>query len=678
MSRRLFLICLVLLLLACPSRALGVQVIIVNETEQYVPAAVTSMQVSGDVSSGGLSFVMHGYTLESGKMARVYVAGPASRILVSNVVVNGKSVPVFFDEKGYYFVVDESPFMATGMIYGVGSSSSTTLFFPGPINSLSFDLSGGYPVGGSTYYGVVNRSVTIQLSLYRHVVQTEGVMRYSFAPGDNEYYYVFNIQSYGGTIGKYEIPLVNRERQPSVSISVYGGSGSSTWHVSGDRLVLEIPAERATVTVSGLLSCTDCSGSVFSNPFSFPVKMVVSSDPELEMGVGAYSAVELDVSESPVPPKHPNGRVFLVRPDGYLGIELAPLPKIPSLAATVDKATYTLAYTSDGSVLVDASYRYKNTGLDYLRVSVPGIPLYASTQGSAIKLTTKEGDLYLALPKSPYGTSVEYMYFSSERRILPVDLLSLPLPNIDVPITEVDTKLYLPGDYYVLWVSGGRAGSDLPSLSWILVFSLVTLGFGLTLSRDRKVLALYYLASLGIYAISPGLYALWLGATGIPFVKRHLPKGVGKKLLWGIVAVGVLVALFAGGIFLVSILGSSSMQTAAEFGAYEVESSKMLREMPLVETKNVQLGEEGGGKITVQLREGVKPVKMEIPQLSKLVVIRNHLVTAENPLHLSVLVVSRWLLYLLCLASFWALYRLWPLVYGAYRSCFGGDRKSQP
>jgi len=57
------------------------------------------------------------------------------------------------------------------------------------------------------------------------------------------------------------------------------------------------------------------------------------------------------------------------------------------------------------------------------------------------------------------------------------------------------------------------------------------------------------------------------------------------------------------------------------------------------------------GAISVPTKEGVLPVKLDLPTLGKSVTVTNHLVTPENPVEISVFVVASWLKYVFYLIA---------------------------
>ncbi len=661
---------LLMFLFLIPFPSLSLKILIVNETYEFYPSGISDFIVKGDMSEGILDFSLHGYTLGEGK-AKVYLIGPASKVLVKDVSVNGKSATVFFDSSGYYFVTEEKEFSATGKIILKGGTS-TSIIFPGPVNHLKFELENGYAVGGQEYFGVVNRSVTLQKSLYKHVVISEGFARFTWE-NDVSFTYRIDITSFGGTIGRYILYLKNGEMISSVSITGEGGSGTENWQVSGNMLILDLPIEKATVIIQGKLSCGECSEITLKNPFSAQAKILLEAEPEKELGIST-SAQELDISEAPFTPKYPNGRVFLLYEDDKISISVKELEKLPSLAATVDQTSYKMALTQDGAWLIETNYRYKNSGLDYIEITVPGTPLYAEAAGKILRLTVKNGKLYLAFPKSFYSNSLSFLYFASRSWIKPLDVIELPLPTTQIPQTTATARVYLPQNYYILAVIGGdRIYSEIPSIEFLLVFFVVVGLFALMFTRNRKEIVFYYIISISAYMFSTTLFFFWLGLTAFPYIKRNLPKGFGKTML------KIVLILLGVGAILLAMLGFFSILAGARYAAYESpvyeqKAVRMKEIVPLIEKTSVRIGEKEGGKITVQLKKGVNPVKMEIPTTGKVVTITKTLVSVERPFKAYIIAITSWIKYVIYFFGLFFLYKLFPKIKKVYFESFGYPR----
>ncbi len=652
----------------------AVQIIIINETEEFAPANLEKMVISGDLFEGMLYFSAEGYAAETGGKAKVYIAGKPSDILVESVTINGNEGKVFFDERGYFVVVDTPSFHLEGRIKV--RSGDNILFFPGPINKLEFRLKHGYAINGPEFYGVVNKTITLKKTFVERYISVTGSGKITVESTNTvRFKYVFEVAGYGGVIGTLSIPLNNGELVNIIDVDNCAGS---SWNKNEEGITFQLPCEKAIITLEGVFSCGECNSIRFTNPIDSYMKVIVEAVPEKKLTIRTY-ATELDVSEAPFPMQYPNGRVFLLSGHQAMTIEVEELEKLPALAATIDRAKCTQAINKDGAALTSCEYRYKNSGMDFIKFELEGTPLYAEANDKSLRLTVEDDDLYLAFPKSRYGGDMEIMYFTSMSRILPIDLISLPIPSTEVPTTEMAVDVYLPKDVYVLAAFGGdRFTSELPALEFVVAFTIAVLLVGLALWNDKRKLLMFYVVSAAIYFISQQLFLIWLAICLLPFVKRNLPTEEIKKT-WRVIkfllATGIVIAAL---FFVISWLFSgtgSYMAAKQEAAVYKATGERFIGNMPVVEEKSVQLGEEGKGTITIQLKEGIKPVKMEIPQLGKVVSLHRALVTAERPASFKLVVIDRLVIYMLLLVALYFFLKLLPDLKKAYIDAFPSLRK---
>ena len=117
----------------------------------------------------------------------------------------------------------------------------------------------------------------------------------------------------------------------------------------------------------------------------------------------------------------------------------------------------------------------------------------------------------------------------------------------------------------------------------------------------------------------------------------------------GILFVVALVVVWQLGVF---NMGGASYAATREYGADYANVEKAASAPSFRDV--VQLGGRDEGGITVPVRKGVYPVKLEIPSLGKTISVTNYLVTKENPIELKVLVVASYLRFILYAVSAWA------------------------
>lgn len=632
MDRRIILSGLLFALLFCfVLNVSATSIIVLNDSVEKV-YALEKVTLYGDVESNELDITGSGEAL-SGENVKVYLFGPASDVLVHGVYVNNKATTVSFDDKGYFFLVSsEGSFSFKGKL-SIRTIGQIRLQVPGPMNELDFNLLQGYAIGG-TQYGLYKDEVVIQRA-EKVSMLVDGAFRYTYAER-NQFYYVINFKAFGSTLGQYTINLKNSETVTSVS-------GALKWEQSGSKLVLDLESDKATVVVQGLFDSTSLKIPLTEDRHH----VLIESDPEKKITVETY-AQEVDLTESPLSAQYSNARAFLASKDDVFRITVKDLTVLPSLAAAVSSATNKIAVTSKGSVLGELVYSYANTGVDYIEVDIgDATPLYASTDRQAVKLT-KEDKLLLSFPKTKYGT-LDLVYFTTRNAISPVDVITIPLAKSELPITEATTQIYLPEDYYVVETLGAPGGSELPSAYSVIIFAIVVGAIGYLLKKDPKLAILYIVLTYGLMTFSMGLFLLII-AGSLALIARQFLSGKSLAVIVGagLVLAVVLMVLGAFAYFILEIGGMGGPVDTIEYrGDYAmVEKAAMAPSFNAMET----IG-SGEGAISVPTREGVYPVKLELPELGKTITVKNYLVTKENQVELQVVLVAGYIKYLLYLVS---------------------------
>ncbi|HHQ45454.1 MAG TPA: hypothetical protein ENN13_04895 [Candidatus Altiarchaeales archaeon] len=615
-----------------PQSATAERIIIINETQQHV-FALSDMLVSGDLEANSLRISGSGEIL-SGKNVKVYLLGAPSDILIQNLNVNGRPASISFDEKGYFFVHESGLFDYSGELM-VRTAGQVVVRIPGPLNQLRFELENGYPIGGD-FYGMFNDQVIIQRTEKTSQL-VSGAFQYAFAERDT-FRYQIDYKAYGKSLGRAELSLRNGEEVLTVS-------GAKDYSVQGGKLILELTGSQANVVVTGTFSGKNLGIPLAEGSHH----ILIESDPERKISISTY-AKELDLSESPIRPAYANGRVFLASPSDSLKVTVKTLEMFESLAASVKTAENRIAITSKGSMLGELYYRYANTGVDYIEIDAPGQPLYASTQSRPIKLT-KEDNLLLSLPKSEYG-NLDLIYFTTDSPLGLLSVIDVPVANTMLPITEMNTEIYLPADYFVVETLGAPGGSELPSLQSIVVFMLLVGGLGYMVREDKIFAASYIVFSAALMMFSTTLFLIAIIASIGLAVRRSVGK---QSLKWmiagaaGLIALSLVVIVFFGILASIGSYGTEYAQVRSDYADVDMyeESAPMLKSMAVIG--------DGAGAVSVPTREGVLPVKLELPYMGKSVSVTNYLVTRENPVSLTLILVSSKLKYLAYLIGFGAL-----------------------
>jgi len=613
------------------SKAAATEIIIVNESKSGF-YAMGDMLLKGDLNANKLIISGSGSVI-SGEDVKVYLLGRPSDILVDNLKVNGRDVPVSFDDKGYFMVLQPGEFRFQGDL-SVRTLGQVRLYVPGPVNALKFDLQHGYAIHGDQY-GLFGDEVILQRS-EKVAMLADGSFKYTFAER-NEFYYQVNYKSFGSSLGQATLNLRNGENVISVV-------GAKDYSVSGGMLVMDLEGDTASVTVAGTFS---------SDRLTVPLDegrhhVLIESDPQKKITIST-DAEEVDLSQSTIPPKYSNARAFLASSKNVFTVSVKDLQMYPSLAASVRYATNRIAVTDKGAMLAELNYQYSNTGVDYIQVDAPGTPLYAGTgYRDSVKLTKDDDKLFLSFPKTQSGT-LDMIYFASRDPLKPIDYIDVPVANTDLTITEAQTQVILPEDYFVLWTFGGKGGSELPSLESILIFTIIFGGLGYMLKPNVKFALLYLVFSVGLFMFSWVLLVLSVIVSIVLLLKKHL---AGSSLKWVLAgaAVVVVLCLFVLAFFGVMgafSMGSSTRSTALASDYATVEEAQVAPMM----SKSMSVLGSGEGAINVPVREGVLPVRLELPALGKTITVKSYLVNKSNPLKIGVIVLAGWLKYILYLVS---------------------------
>jgi hypothetical protein len=622
---------LLMLLLASFAAA---EIVIVNETEKDF-YALEQIVISGDLQDNSLDISGEG-TVISGSDVRVYLVGPSSDLVIENVYVNNDPAPVSFDNKGYFIVMQKGDFSFTGTML-IRSIGQLQLYVPGPVNAMRFNLQHGYAVSGDQY-GLYGKQVTIQRS-EKAAMLVDGSFRYTYADR-NEFYYLISFKSFGSTLGSYTVSLPNKEQ-------VIGVTGAIKWQQQGSSLILDLEGSDATVSINGLFD---------SNQLIVPLneglsRVLIESDAEKRITIST-DAKETDLSESSLPYTFPNARAFLARPGNFFSINIKTLAVMPSLSATVDRATMKVAINEQGSVVGELNYNYKNTGVDYIEIDAPGTPLYASTQSGPVKLT-KEDKLLLSFPKSDYG-SLDFVYFTTVDPPQLIDIIDIPLAKTDLPITQQTTTIFVPKDFYIVNLMGAKGGSELPSFRAIVIYGLLVGGLAFWYKRNWKFITAYLVFATGLFLFHKALLLMLMSVTLFIILKKYM-EGF-KWWKWVLIGAGVLAVIIVGIIALVGLMNFGVMSKGGNY-EYAMDDIGEVREaLAPSYNKGMQTVGEADGAISVPMREGVLPVKMSLPSLGKQISVTNYLVTKENQVSLKLFMVKTWLIYLYYLVALLAGY----------------------
>jgi hypothetical protein len=222
-----------------------------------------------------------------------------------------------------------------------------------------------------------------------------------------------------------------------------------------------------------------------------------------------------------------------------------------------------------------------------------------------------------------------------------------------MPISEMSTSVYLPEKYFVLWTFGANygQGTEIPSATNIIIFISITLILGFLLNKKKSFIIQYAIIMLGISFLDLGLLALAYIASCVLIIKNRINKK--NYLKYSIIGAVILAAIFITYLVLNSNIFSSSLGDYSYAGS--VESSSQAPDFEGIDKSR----DEVGG-ITITTEEGVLPVDFEIPRMGKTVQLTTSLVTLENQVNYSMVLVNSDLKYLFAIISF-------ALMFNAYK-----------
>ncbi|MGA1791227.1 MAG: hypothetical protein ACMUIM_07060 [bacterium] len=621
-------------------------IIIPEEPEEKTDYFIEDLKIKGDMAAGQLSLTGEGHVMR-GQEAKVYLFSSNQDILIRDLQVNGARAIGAFDKQGYYFISTRRAFSFKGTLQ-IKDKSQIKFKTIGPVNRLVFDLTHGYAVDGDQF-GIVDRDIILQ-RIYEKTrpALVRGSFRYSLADV-NTFLYQISFQSYGDVIGSYTLELPNGEQ-------VFDVEGALRWEQRGSRLILDLTAASTRVAIKGTFQLVDEIRIPLRKGLHY---VVIGSEPEKKLTLET-GAQEKDLSEADMEVLYSNSRAFLASFHDRFKLKIQPLELIPSLAATSRSTQVTYALNDQGSILYEMNCQYQNTGVDYLEVDVTGTPLYAAMQGRPVKLTREE-KLFLSFPKSGHG-NFDLVSFVTRRALGWISFVRLPFPKIDVPITTRTTKVFYPADYLSLTVFGARGGSEMPEAKNIILFLVLVSFLGALLVKERRFVFWFLILAIGAFYFDVRLFILLIILSLTLIIRAYAGKVKFKKLFLVVAAVIVLALTVLLSLWIMKGFRLKQPYYAAQRLADKTipMEDEALEQAPRFKG-TTRIG-EGTGAITVPTKQGVLPVKFELPSLGKSLSVTNHLVTREKPQSITMVLFAarfKYILYILMFIAAWMCYKIY-------------------
>ena len=144
-------------------------------------------------------------------------------------------------------------------------------------------------------------------------------------------------------------------------------------------------------------------------------------------------------------------------------IEVVKHDEIPVLVAAIDSASYVTLLTEEGKVLTQVTFQMRNNVKQFVRLDLPSGATFLScfVSGKPVKpAQDKAGRVLIPLEKSEtLGETVakfpvEIMYLTASEKLHTVGRVSMHLPHIDIPTSQVYWTVYVPEEYDYWWFRG--------------------------------------------------------------------------------------------------------------------------------------------------------------------------------------------------------------------------------
>ncbi len=279
---------------------------------------------------------------------------------------------------------------------------------------------------------------------------------------------------------------------PSITVNQVPGATVADWDVKNGELVVHFlePVERSArfliqgesrlpregaigIPLLQLLDAERVSGGIAVEVLG--AGEIKESKPQ---GLEEVDAAQLGTAVASR--QSPSMVAFRVRPGSStraLDIQVARYAQQAVLTANIEEARYQVLAASDGKVLVQMKLAVRNNQRSFLKVALPaGASVWSSSiAGRAVKAgQSPDGALLFPLPKSRAGEeapvfAVEVLYLSRAAAWEPKGKETLPLPNLDLPVSRTGVLLYYPPAYRVTSGPGAFRGQSYePSTSPVL------------------------------------------------------------------------------------------------------------------------------------------------------------------------------------------------------------------
>ena len=592
------------------------------------------LQLTGDLRKGSLDFILEGSLLTKDHNVDVLLFGTPAKVRIENATENGQPATLGFAGDRYFLHPTSTHFVLRGTVV---LAEDRVLELPTPLNRFDAKLEGGRVTEGNHLSGLEAGIVHFDAEDQKPAEAPTifSLSRALRVKKNVEFEYRLVVQG-SSDLGMLHLPLRYGERVLDVT-------GVNGWKTEGEELLLPATGKNADVTITGVLANVGSFSPDPRSPFEW---WLLESDADHRI-LATGDAKQHDSSESPIARKEGSSRLFMVSRGQKLDVTVQTLATMDVLSAVVRSHDRNVVLTAGGELVAEDSYAYENTGIDYLRLTPDGKPIYLSIDGSAERLVHKEDEAELMIPLRTGSHQIVTESIDEYAVGLFGGRRSFTGPKVPLATGREFLTIGLPASVHPIVVTGGD------STEWPLgrndAFAIGLAGaLSLLLLRGSKKRALGVAALSGLWFFSHPLFAATMATAAVGgaylVVKRMTPRArkwtLAVTLLSGVVV----------GLPVLSMMNAAK-NTATSTGAYGNAQSDAPASPVLAPADGLldndgrndrgPMGGMGGNQArlgnfmaqtaAVGMIDGVRPVSLGLPTSVRQVSVSRELVTAGRP-----------------------------------------------
>jgi hypothetical protein len=589
------------------------------------------LQLSGDLRKGSLDFVLEGSLLTKDHNVNVLLFGTPANVRIENATENGQPATLGFAGDRYFLHPTSTHFVLRGTVV---LSEDRVLQLPTPLNRFDAKLEGGRVTEGNHLQGLESGIVHFDAEGQKPAEAPTifSLSRALRVKKNVEFEYRLVVQ--GSTdLGMVHLPLRYGERVLDVT-------GVNGWKVEGEELLLPATGKTADVTITGVVSNV---GSFTPDPRSPFEWWLLESDGDHRI-LATGDAKQHDSSESPIARKEGSSRLFMVSRGQKLDVTVQALATMDVLSAVVRSHDRNVVLTAGGELVAQDTYAYENTGIDYLRMTPDGKPIYLSIDGSAERLVHKDDETELMIPLRTGSHQIVTESIDEYAVGLFGGRRAFAGPKVPLATGREGLTIGLPASVHPIVVTGGD------QTEWPLgrndAFAIGLAGaLSLLLLRGGRKRALGVAALSGLWFFSHPLFVATMAtaAAGGAYlvVKRMTPRArkwtLGVSLVGGVVVGLPMLSMMSASHKADTATGSYGMAetaTLAPAAGEAIDGEKDERQAKaglFGNEQHARLGNFMAQAAPAGMVDGVRPVSLGLPTSARTISVSRQLVTAGRP-----------------------------------------------